>query len=70
MLVLSRKKNESILIGDDIKITLADIRGDKCKIGIEAPRDVNIRRNEVEPESPGIDYKPPCRAVNDKREAD
>jgi len=47
MLVLSRKKDESILIGDSIVITIVDIRGDKVKIGIDAPRDVAVHRQEV-----------------------
>lgn len=47
MLVLSRKKNESIVIDDRIKITVVEIRGDKVRLGIEAPRDVPIHRSEV-----------------------
>jgi carbon storage regulator len=47
MLVLSRKKNESIIINDRIKITVVEIRGDKVRLGIEAPRDVPIHRSEV-----------------------
>ncbi|MCA9078364.1 MAG: carbon storage regulator CsrA [Planctomycetaceae bacterium] len=47
MLVLSRKKNESIVIDDQIKITVVEIRGDKVRLGIEAPREVPIHRNEV-----------------------
>ena len=48
MLVLSRKPGESILINDNIKITLIDIRGDKARIGIEAPKDMNVVRKELE----------------------
>ena len=48
MLVLSRKCNESIVIGD-ITVTVTDIRGDRVKIGIEAPESVNIRRSELPP---------------------
>jgi carbon storage regulator len=47
MLVLSRFINESIVIGDDIVVTLIDIRGDKCRIGITAPSHVSIHRQEV-----------------------
>ncbi len=47
MLVLSRKKNESIVIDDKIVITIVEIRGDKIRLGIEAPRDVPIHRSEV-----------------------
>ena len=47
MLVLSRNKDESIMIGDDIVVTLVDIRGDKCRIGIEAPSSVPVHRAEV-----------------------
>ena len=47
MLVLSRQKNESILIGDDVDITVIDIRGDKVRLGIKAPRDVTVHRKEV-----------------------
>ena len=47
MLVLSRKKNESIVINDSIVITVVEIRGDKVRLGIEAPREVPIHRSEV-----------------------
>ena len=47
MLVLSRKQNESIRIGDEIVITVVDIRGDKVRLGIEAPKDVGVHRQEV-----------------------
>jgi carbon storage regulator len=47
MLVLSRKKNESIVINDVIVITVVEIRGDKVRLGIEAPREVPIHRSEV-----------------------
>jgi carbon storage regulator len=47
MLVLSRKKNESIIVNDNIVITVVDVRGDKVRIGIEAPRDVSVHRQEV-----------------------
>ena len=47
MLVLARKKDESIMVGDDIEITIVDIQGDQVKIGIAAPRNVSIHRKEV-----------------------
>ncbi len=47
MLVLSRKKNESLVIRDDIIITVIDVRGDKVRLGIEAPKDVPVHRREV-----------------------
>ena len=47
MLVLSRKKDESIMIGDDIEIVVVDIRGDKVRLGITAPREVSVHRKEV-----------------------
>ena len=47
MLVLSRKAEESMYIGDDIKITVLDIRGGQVRIGITAPQEVKIHREEV-----------------------
>jgi len=47
MLILSRKINEKIMIGDDISITIIEVRGDQVKLGVEAPRDVQIFRQEV-----------------------
>ena len=47
MLVLSRQKDESIIIGDNIEITIVDIRGDKVRLGITAPRDISVHRREV-----------------------
>ena len=47
MLVLSRKSNESIVINDDIVITIVEIRGDKVRLGIVAPKDVPVHRQEV-----------------------
>ncbi|GMV66974.1 MAG: carbon storage regulator CsrA [Candidatus Omnitrophica bacterium] len=47
MLVLSRKKDEVIVIGDDIEITVVDVRGDQVKIGVSAPRSVAIHRKEI-----------------------
>lgn len=47
MLALSRKKNESIMLGNDIEITILDIRNDQVKIGINAPKQVGIYRKEI-----------------------
>ena len=47
MLVLSRKKNESIVINGNIVITVAEIRGDKVRIGVEAPKEVPVWRGEL-----------------------
>ena len=47
MLVLSRKRNESIIIDGNIVVTVVDIRGDKVRLGIEAPREVPVHRSEV-----------------------
>ena len=47
MLVLSRKKNESIVINNDISIVIVEIRGDKVRLGIEAPKEVPVHRREV-----------------------
>jgi len=47
MLVLSRHRDESIMIGDDIVITIVDIRGDKVRLGIQAPQHVPVHRQEV-----------------------
>jgi len=48
MLVLSRKKNEQILVGKDIRITVVDIRGQRVKLGITAPPEVTVHREELE----------------------
>ena len=47
MLVLSRQKDESIIIGDDVEITIVDVRGDKVRLGINAPREISVHRKEV-----------------------
>ncbi len=47
MLILSRKIDQQIKIGDDISITIIEVRGDQVKIGVEAPRDVKVFRQEV-----------------------
>jgi len=47
MLVLTRKTNQSIMIGDDIEVSILSVAGDKVRIGIDAPRDVPVFRKEV-----------------------
>ena len=47
MLVLSRFKNETICVGEDVRITIIDIRGDKVRLGIEAPQEIAVHREEV-----------------------
>jgi len=47
MLVLSRQRDETIMIGDDVEITVVDIRGDKVRLGITAPRSIKVHRKEV-----------------------
>ena len=77
MLVLSRKKNESIVINDDITIVVVEIRGDKVRLGVEAPKEVPVHRREVfdaihrndplQDEKPRADEaKETCRQDDDK----
>ena len=47
MLVLTRKQGEKILIGDDIVITVLDVRGDSIRLGVDAPRGISIQRAEI-----------------------
>jgi carbon storage regulator len=47
MLVLTRQKNETIVIGDNIEITVVDIRGDRIRLGINAPKELSVHRKEV-----------------------
>jgi carbon storage regulator len=53
MLVLSRKQNERIRVGDSVVVTIVRVSGDKVRIGIEAPPNVRVLRDELEPESLG-----------------
>lgn len=79
MLVLSRQRNESIIIGDDIVITVVEIRGDKVRLGIQALTEIPVHRQEVyeaiqrenlraqgiDPDTVRDDYKFPNRRVKD-----
>ena len=47
MLVLSRQRDESIMIGDDVVVTIVDVRGDRVRLGIEAPSEIPVHRREV-----------------------
>ncbi len=47
MLVLSRQRDESIIIGDNVQVTVVDIRGDKVRLGIVAPPEISVHRKEV-----------------------
>jgi carbon storage regulator len=47
MLVLSREKDESIVIGENVKVKVLDVRGGKVRLGVEAPKDVPVHRQEV-----------------------
>ena len=47
MLVLTRRRDESIVIGQDVRVTVLDVRGDQVRIGIDAPRGVQVHREEV-----------------------
>ena len=47
MLVLSRQRYQTIIIGDSIRITIVEVRGDKVRIGIDAPKDVTVHRQEI-----------------------
>jgi carbon storage regulator len=63
MLVLSRKKNESIVINDDITIVVVEIRGDKVRLGVEAPKEIPVHRREVQD---AIDLEKAAKATPDQ----
>ncbi|MDX1959125.1 MAG: carbon storage regulator CsrA [Leptospiraceae bacterium] len=50
MLVLTRRLNESIMIGNDIELTIIDIKGDQIKLGIKAPKNITVHRSEIHQE--------------------
>jgi carbon storage regulator len=58
MLVLSRKKNETLVIREDIVLTIIEIRGDKVRLGIEAPDDVHVLRGELVGQEPKANTAP------------
>jgi carbon storage regulator len=51
MLVLSRKIGEKILVGENIEVVVVDVRGDKVRLGIQAPKDIPVHREEITPET-------------------
>ena len=61
MLVLSRQRDESIMIGDDVEIIIVDVRGDKVRLGITAPKCIPVHRREI--------YDAIQREKNDKKES-
>ena len=70
MLVLSRKVNECIVINDDITITVVEIRGDKVRLGVEAPREASVHRREVYDAIHRVEAPPPRPAAAPARAAD
>jgi len=70
MLVLSRKKNESIVINNDITITVVEIRGDKVRLGIVAPKEVPVHRQEVYEAIHGRSAPEPAPVVVQNKPAD
>lgn len=72
MLVLSRRRDERILIGDDIEIVIVDIRGEKVRVGIKAPAEVSVHRGELRDRAAAeLEPKPeaPTRASTSPRRA-
>jgi carbon storage regulator len=62
MLVLSRQRDESIMIGDDVEIIIVDVRGDKVRLGITAPKSIPVHRREI--------YDAIQREKTDKKESE
>lgn len=66
MLVLSRKTNEAIVINDTVRVTVLGIKGDRVRLGIEAPRDVSVDRGEVHFRKMQVVEVPVCGTVCDE----
>ena len=64
MLVLSRKKDESVVINNNIRIVVVEIRGDKVRLGVEAPKEVPVHRSEVYEAINNADPAKPIPSVN------
>ena len=64
MLVLSRKKDESVVINNDIRIVVVEIRGDKVRLGVEAPKEVPVHRSEVYEAINGNESENPSTLAN------
>ncbi|MCB1141489.1 MAG: carbon storage regulator CsrA [Leptospiraceae bacterium] len=64
MLVLARRMNQSIMIGDDIELVIVDIKGDQVKIGIKAPRNVTVHRAEILQEIQDENFKAKETKIN------
>jgi carbon storage regulator len=69
MLVLSRKHNESIMIGDDVRVTVIGIRNDKIRLGVSAPRSIEVHRQEVYDSIQEANRKLQEAATEDEQEA-
>lgn len=65
MLVLSRRANDSIIINGNIKVTILEIRGDHIRIGIDAPRDITIHREEIHAELAAANVKAASTTTTD-----
>jgi carbon storage regulator len=57
MLVLSRKLNESVVIGDNVRVTVVKVQGDKVRLGFEAPDEIKIYREEIKDKDPDKDKR-------------
>ena len=67
MLVLTRKINESIVINDDVSVRVVEVRGDRVRLGIEAPKDVTVHRKEVYDDIRGVSSEQPKKRTESRR---
>ena len=68
MLVLTRKQNEEIVIGENIRVSVVEVRGKRVRLGITAPAEISISRTEVDPDAgthPDIEMPGPIRTTED-----